>query len=37
MTRYAITELLIEIWWEWEIFANLDDLSVRNGYDPTIP
>ena len=32
---YGLCELAIEIWWEWEIFANLGDLSVENGYDLT--
>ena len=32
---YGLSELVIEIWWEWEIFGNLGDLSVENGYDLT--
>lgn len=32
---YALCEVSIEIWWEWEIFSNLDALSTQNGYDVT--
>ena len=30
---YGVIELFIEIWFEWEIFSNLPDIGVANGYD----
>ena len=32
---YGLTELALEICWEWEILANIGDLSLENGYDIT--
>ena len=32
---YGVCELTIEILWEWEIFSNLGDFSIENGYDVT--
>jgi len=33
---YCFTELVLEVIFEWEIFANLADLSFENGYDSSI-
>ena len=33
---YCIVELILEIIFEWEVFANLPDLSFENGYDSSI-
>ena len=34
-TVYGLCELVLEICWEWEILANIGDLSLENGYDIT--
>jgi Ca2+-binding EF-hand superfamily protein len=33
---YCIGELILEIIFEWEVFANLADFSFENGYDSSI-
>jgi hypothetical protein len=33
---YCITELVLEIIWEWEVFANFADISFENGYDSSM-
>ncbi|KAL1510912.1 hypothetical protein AB1Y20_005741 [Prymnesium parvum] len=32
---YGLSEFCLEVWFEWEVFANLDALSVGAGYDMT--
>jgi len=33
---YCIVELTLEIFFEWEVFANLADFSKENGYDSSL-
>lgn len=33
---YCVGELILEIIFEWEVFANLADLSFENGYDSSM-